>query len=72
MNYSSLDKLKIKIFADGANEKEANAIAQRLIRALGTTPIPAMGEGMRLTASFGVAQRREGDRELIEQAHRAD
>ena len=49
------------IHVDGANEKEANAIAQRLIRALGTTPIPAMGEGMRLTASFGVAQRREGE-----------
>jgi len=49
------------ILAHGASEDEATGIAKRLLKTIGRTKVPGMGEGMRLTASFGVAARRLGE-----------
>ena len=61
------------IHVDGANEQEAGVIAQRLLKTLEATPMPSMGYGVRLGASFGVAQRRQGEASslLYARAHAA-
>lgn len=51
----------IMIVAKGASEHEAGAIAQRLMRTLAQTPVPGLDESLRLTASFGVAERLSGE-----------
>lgn len=49
------------IHARGANEQEASGIAQRLLKSLARNPVPSMGETMRVSASFGVAGRRNAE-----------
>jgi len=51
----------IVIIADGATESEAGEIAQRLMRRLAQTPVPGLDDSLRLTASFGVAERGKGE-----------
>lgn len=57
----SRDEDSITIIADGASEDEASAIARRLMRTLAQMPVPGLGEGVRFTASFGVAERLSGE-----------
>lgn len=45
----------------GANEAEAGTIAKRLLETLARTRVNGIGDAMRLSASFGVAERREGE-----------
>lgn len=61
------------ILAHGASEREADGIARRLLKTLSATQIGGMGDKMRLTASFGVAGRQEGetDEEWHERARAA-
>lgn len=59
------------IHTRGANEQEASGIAQRLLKTLARTPVPSMGDTMRVTASFGVAGRRSGESDAALRA-RAD
>lgn len=49
------------IVLENAREDEAVGIAQRLRRALAGTPIPGMGAGLHVTASFGIAEGRPGE-----------
>ena len=49
------------IVAEGASEIEASEIAKRLMEKLAKMPVPGVDEDLRLTASFGVAERREGE-----------
>ncbi|WP_299191926.1 GGDEF domain-containing protein [uncultured Erythrobacter sp.] len=58
---TSAEDESIVIVAKGASENEAGAIAQRLMQRLAQTPVPGLDEGMRLTASFGVAERLNGE-----------
>lgn len=51
----------IVILAHGASEQQADGIARRLLKTLGATQVAGMGDKMRLTASFGVAGRQEGE-----------
>lgn len=51
------------ILAHGASEEEASGIAKRLLKTIGRTKVRGMGDGMRLSASFGVAARRLGESE---------
>ncbi|MFU7527978.1 GGDEF domain-containing protein [Qipengyuania sp. ASV99] len=51
------------ILADGASEAEASRIAKRLLKTLSRTKVLGIGDGIRLTASFGVAARRLGESE---------
>ncbi len=56
------------IVTPGATEEEAESIAQRLLTRLGHAKIDGMGDGMRLTASFGVAGRRLGESDVAMRA----
>lgn len=49
------------IVADGASEQEAGGIAKRLMERLAEMPMPGIDESIRLTASFGVAERLDGE-----------
>lgn len=59
------------ILAPDASEAEAGKIAQRLIQTLAETKVGGIGNGMRLTASFGVAGRRKDETDAAVRA-RAD
>lgn len=52
------------ILAHGASEAEAGGVAKRLLKTLARTKVPGMGDGMRLTASFGVAARQLGESDV--------
>ena len=49
------------IVAEGASESEAGDIAKRLMERLAEMPVPGAADDVRLTASIGVAERREGE-----------
>lgn len=51
------------ILAHNASEKDADGIARRLLKTLGSTRISGIGDQMRLTARFGVAARQPGESE---------
>lgn len=61
------------IHAHGASEEEASGIAQRLRQTLAHMPLPGLGENVRLSASFGVAEQRAGEdnASLYARAHAA-
>ena len=63
----------IEILTPNASEAEAGVIARRLLDALSHMPMPGMAPDMRVSASFGVAERREGesDAEMRERAEAA-
>lgn len=49
------------ILAHGASEEDASGIAKRLLKTIARTKVVGMADGMRLTASFGIAARRIGE-----------
>ncbi|BDI60708.1 GGDEF domain-containing protein [Qipengyuania nanhaisediminis] len=61
--FSGDDEESFTIIAEDAGETEASAIARRLMAALTELPVPGLPSEMRLTASFAVAERREGESE---------
>lgn len=56
------------ILAAGADEDQASVIAKRLLRNIAETPIPAMGNDMRMSARFGVAAPRAGESNIAAKA----
>lgn len=59
------------ILAPGASERDAGIIAKRLREALSQKYLAGMGTGLHVTASFGVAECRDGESEA-ETRERAD
>ncbi len=59
------------ILTTGASEAEAGTIANRLLETLAQTRFDGIGDSIRLSASFGIAERRNGETEA-EMRERAD